>query len=93
MPETENLTLTEQMKKRLHKLQAEQRMTEENMATILSMRERDHNYLNADTEWVSVCLSVLNAINAEIIMCVGDFLTWFPESWSKNINSGFFIFE
>ena len=49
-PEFESMTLGDQIKNRLSKLQKQARLREENMNTILSLRARDHqNYYSTAT--------------------------------------------
>ena len=49
-PEFESMTLGDQMKNRLNKLQKQARLREENMNTILSLRARDYqNYYSTIT--------------------------------------------
>ena len=49
-PEFESMTLGDQIKNRLSKLQKQARRREENMNTILSLRARDHqNYYSTAT--------------------------------------------
>ena len=48
LPETESLSLTDQLKRKLEKLRQRQQQSDENIATVLAMRARSHNYLNTD---------------------------------------------
>jgi len=50
--EAETVTLATQIMERLAKLRKRKQLSEDNMATVMALRERDQAYLNIDDELV-----------------------------------------